>query len=325
MQSRAASRQSDDKILQICDLGITYFSAKDNAVRALDGVSLDVYRGEILAVLGESGCGKSTLASAVLRLLSPNARVESGEILFKGYDSQRCDFREHNLQHHNSQNHNLQECNILSLRERKLQAIRGREISLISQDPALALNPVLTVGAQISEVLRAHLPLSAKQRRERVYELLTQVGFEKPSEIYQAYPHQLSGGQRQRIVIAQAIACGPSVIIADEPTSKLDASLRTEIVQLLLKIRGQNGATLIIISHDPAMVAGIADRVAVMRGGKIVEIGNREEIFARPVHPYTQALMRLAAASTIASASTKMRFPLWQDGEIDEMREFLPA
>lgn len=264
-------------------------------MRALDGVSLDIHREEILAILGESGCGKSTLANGVLQLLPPNAKVEHGEIIF-------------------------QDRSLRNLRERELRTIRGREISLVSQDPALALNPVLTVGTQIAEVLRAHLSLNTKQRHERVHELLAQVGFDQPGEIYQSYPHQLSGGQRQRIVIAQAVACGPSLIIADEPTSKLDASLRTEIIDLLLKIREQNKATLIMISHDPVMVAGIADRIAIMLGGKIVEIGNREEIFQRPVHPYTRALMRLAASSTLVSVSGKTRFPLAED-----IQEFLPA
>ena len=305
MLNPPTSCPSEDKVLQIRELGITYFPAKGNPVHALNGVSLDVHRGEVLAILGESGCGKSTLANAVLQLLSPNAKVKQGEIIF---------------QSHNLQERNLQEHNLLNLRERKLRAIRGREISLISQDPALALNPVLTVGTQIAEVLRAHLPLNAKRRRERVHDLLAQVGFDQPNEIYQSYPHQLSGGQRQRIVIAQAVSCGPSLIIADEPTSKLDASLRTEIVDLLLKIREQNKATLIVISHDPAMVAGIANRVAVMLGGKIVEVGNRADIFERPTHPYTQALVRLAKTSTITAVSAKTRFSI-----NDDIHEFLPV
>lgn len=295
MRNLITSSPPGAKVLQIRELEATYLSSKGDVVRALGGISLDIYQREVLAILGESGCGKSTLANAVLRLLPPHARSESGEIIFK-------------------------DRNLFTMRERELRAIRGRDISLISQDPALALNPVLRVGTQISEVLRAHLPLNAKQRLERVRDLLAQVGFDEPNEIAQSYPHQLSGGQRQRIVIAQAMACDPCVIIADEPTSKLDASLRNEIVNLLLKISEKNDATLVMISHDSAMVAGIADRVAVMLGGKIVEIGACAEIFERPVHPYTQALVRLAKNSTIAAVSAKAHFPV-----PDETSDFLPA
>jgi ABC-type dipeptide/oligopeptide/nickel transport system ATPase component len=282
-----------ESLLEIRGICVSYSPSKAKPVCALDGVSLEVRSGEIIGLLGESGCGKSTLANSVIQSLPSNAKIESGEIVFKGR-------------------------NLLNLRERELTSIRGREISLVPQDPALSLNPVMAVGTQISEVLRAHLPLRATQRRERVHELLQEMGFERPSEIYHAYAHQLSGGQRQRIVIAQAISCGPALLIADEATSKLDASLQLEIVEYLSAIRKRHGTAMIIITHDPMLLAGFADRIAVMYGGQIVELGKCADMMERPLHPYTQALMRVAKSSSIADVSKKKRFPT-----ID--RELLPV
>jgi peptide/nickel transport system ATP-binding protein len=269
-------------LTQVRNLTVTYSPEEGDPVRALDGVSLDIHPGEVVGVLGESGSGKSTLASAFLRLLAPQARCEGGTILYCGRD-------------------------LLRLPETELRAIRGREISLIAQDPALALNPVMTAGSQIDEVLRAHLPLNAPQRRTQVLELLREVGFDRPEEIYSAYPHQLSGGQRQRIVIAQAVACRPALLIADEPTSKLDATLQAEIVALLTQIRRQHETAILIISHDPALFAGFADRIAVMYAGRIVEVGRSAEIFGRPLHPYTQALVRVATSSVLTRSIPRAR------------------
>jgi oligopeptide/dipeptide ABC transporter ATP-binding protein len=266
------------------ELSVTYSPEDGEPIRALDGVSIEVRLGEIVGILGESGCGKSTLASALLRLLGPHAKCEGGTIVAGGRD-------------------------LLNLSERELRAIRGREISLIPQDPALSLNPVMTAGSQVDEVLRAHLPLTALQRRNRVMALFREVGFEHPEEIYSAYPHQLSGGQRQRIAIAQAVACRPALLIADEPTSKLDANLQAEIVALLSQIRRQHGTAILVISHDPTLFAGFADRIAVMYAGRIVEVGSSAEIFGRPLHPYTQALMRIAAASMVTGSSARVRLP----------------
>ena len=264
------------------ELTVTYSPEGGEPIRALDGVSLKVRSGEIVGILGESGCGKSTLASALLRLLAPHAKCEGGTILVRGRD-------------------------LLNLSERELRAIRGSEISLIPQDPALSLNPVMTGGSQVGEVLRAHLPLTPQQRRERVMELFREVGFDHPEEIYSAYPHQLSGGQRQRIAIAQAVACRPALLIADEPTSKLDATLQAEIVALLSQIRRQHGTAILVISHDPTLFAGFADRIAVMYAGRIVEVGKTAEIFGRPLHPYTQALVRIAASSAITGSRARVR------------------
>jgi oligopeptide/dipeptide ABC transporter ATP-binding protein len=278
---------STGAFLQIRGLSVAYSFGEGDPLRALDGVRLELAAGEALGILGESGCGKSTLANAVLRLLPLQAKFESGEILFCSRD-------------------------LLKLPESELRTVRGRKISLIPQDPALSLNPVMAVGSQITEVLRAHLPLSAKERRERVKELLREVGFDAPDTIYGSYPHQLSGGQRQRIVIAQAVACRPALIIADEPTSKLDASLRAEIIGLLAKIRLEHGTSILIITHDPVILAGFADRVAVMYAGKFVEIGSCSEIFRRPLHPYTEALVNLAKTESSRSTckDTKYRFPV---------------
>jgi len=265
-----------EHFVQIRDLKVTYAPGAVAPVRALEGVSLEIARGEIVGILGESGCGKSTLASALLQLLPPHATCEAGTISIDGRD-------------------------LLQLSERDLRAIRGKEVAMIPQDPALSLNPVITAGSQISEVLRAHLPLTARQRRERVMELLREVGFDHPEEIYTSYPHQLSGGQRQRIAIAQAISCLPAFLIADEPTSKLDASLQAEIVALLSRIREQHGTAILVISHDPSLFAGFADRIAVMYAGRIVEVASTAAIFRKPLHPYTQALVRIAASTLIAT------------------------
>lgn len=271
-----------DYLIRVHDLAVTYGAGEGVPIRAVDGVSLDIRPAEIVGILGESGCGKSTLASALLRLLPPGAKCE-GRILFRDRD-------------------------LVNLSEAELHTIRGREIALIPQDPALSLNPVITAGALIGEVLRAHLPLSAAQRRQRVLELLCEVGFDRPEEIYSAYPHQLSGGQRQRIAIAQAVACRPALLVADEPTSKLDATLQSEIIALLSKIGQQHGTAILIIGHDPAIFAGFADRIAVMYAGRIVEAGSSVEILGRALHPYTQALVRIAS-SLMNSTGAISRIP----------------
>ncbi len=271
-----------DHLLAVSDLSVTYCPDEGMPIRAVDGVSLEIYPQEVVGILGESGCGKSTLASALLRLLPPGTKC-AGRISFRGSD-------------------------LLNLSEAGLRTIRGRQIALIPQDPALSLNPVMTAGVLIGEVLRAHLALGVAERRQRVMELLREVGFDRPEEIYSAYPHQLSGGQRQRIAIAQAVACRPALLVADEPTSKLDATSQSEIIDLLSRIRQQHGMAILIISHEPALFAGFADRIAVIYAGRIVEIGKCAEILGRPLHPYTQALVRIAS-SLITSAGALSRFP----------------
>jgi oligopeptide/dipeptide ABC transporter ATP-binding protein len=283
---------SSDELVQIIDLTITYSSGGSPPVRAVDHVRLEIHPGEVIGVLGESGSGKSTLASALLRLLPPHARYESGSVMFQGR-------------------------NLLTLAEPDLRKVRGKEISLISQDPALSLNPVMRVGDQIAEVVRAHIPMDGSERRQQVEELLRAVGFDRPSQIYSAYPHQLSGGQRQRVVIAQAIACRPVLVIADEPTSKLDAALQAEILGLLSGIRERDGTAFLVISHDPTIFPGFADRIVVMYAGRVVEEGRTQDIFRKPLHPYTQALVRLSERY-FESARDHVRFSAI-DGELPDL------
>lgn len=272
-----------EMLARVHGLSVTYLPEGDQPVRALDRASLEIRPGELVGILGESGSGKSTLAAAFLRLLPADARYDTGSIRFRGRD-------------------------LLALRESELRRIRGAEIALIPQDPALTLNPVIPVGDQIAEVLRAHVRMTGRDRRTRVEELLAEVGFDQPRPIYHASPHQLSGGQRQRVVIAQAIACRPALVIADEPTSKLDASLQAEILSLMREISQRHHTAFVLISHDPTVLAGFVDRIAVMYAGRIVEEGRTEDIFRRPLHPYTQALVRLSARY-LPDAGTRTRFP----------------
>lgn len=275
---------SGESLAQIRDLSVTYSPEGQPTVRALEHASFDIHFTEIIGVLGESGCGKSTLASGLLRLLPEYAQYESGTITFLGRD-------------------------LLRVGESELRKLRGAEIVLIPQEPALALNPVMRVGLQISEVLRAHTGPTRIQQRNRLEELLCEVGFDNPGEIGSAYPHQLSGGQRQRITIAQAIACSPALIVADEPTSKLDRPLQHEILQLLSDIRRRHGIAFLFITHDPTLLFGFADRLMVMYAGRIVEEGNTDDLIQNPLHPYTQALLGLADSPALASVRGS-RIPL---------------
>jgi oligopeptide/dipeptide ABC transporter ATP-binding protein len=261
---------------------ITYSAKGSRPIRAVRDVTLGIRPSEVVGILGESGSGKSTLASALLRLLPATASYDAGSLLFRGRD-------------------------LLSLSEHELRTIRGKEIGLVPQDPALTLNPVIKVGDQVAEVIRAHEDVGSKERRERVYKLLQELGFDQPQQIYVAYPHQLSGGQRQRIAIAQAIVCRPALVIADEPTSKLDSSLQAEIITVLSDIRRRYGTALLVISHDPTIFAGFADRIAIMYAGRIVEEGNTKDIFRKPLHPYTQGLVRLCTQRFMDAAANRTR------------------
>lgn len=270
-------------ILEIRGLMVRYLPSRQKPVQPLKGVNLRVHPGEVLGIMGESGSGKSTLAASLLRLLPAHAEYSAGSVEFEAQD-------------------------VLRMRESELRRIRGAKISMIPQDPATSLNPVLTIGTQISEVLRAHLPVKKGQRSAQVLELLKEVGFDDPERIASAYPHELSGGQRQRVVIAQAIACNPALLIADEPTSKLDSQLQTEMLTVLMSVVRRHGTALVLITHDPGILIGVADRIAVMYAGSIVEEGTAQEIMQNPLHPYTQALVTLLKSEHRAGKTDK--FPV---------------
>ena len=237
---------------------------------AVDDVSFSIARGETLAVVGESGSGKSVTALALTRLLpEPPARYEHGEILLDGRD-------------------------LLKLPESGLRAVRGGEIAYVFQDPATTLNPVLTVRAQMDEVLRLHRPDVAANRRARDAEIvreLTEVGITEPAKRLRAYPHELSGGMAQRVVIAMALACRPKLLVADEPTTALDATVQRQIMDLFRELKGKYGMSILLITHNFGIIGGLADRVAVMFRGKLVEEGRTEDVLRAPQHPYTRALI----------------------------------
>jgi oligopeptide/dipeptide ABC transporter ATP-binding protein len=254
-------------LLAVQDLRVSYRSRDGIAFPALSEVSFQLRPGEILGVLGESGSGKSTLAVSLLRLLPENGQVTKGSVLFEGKDILQGDSAE-------------------------LQRIRGSRISLIFQEPSLALHPTMRAGEQVRQVLVAHESLSKRALKERTQQVLTAVFPEETERISDAYPHQLSGGQRQRVLIAQSIACGPSLIIADEPTASLDPTTQNEILEVFRSLREKMNLAMIFITHNPALLAGFADRVLVLYGGRIVELGAAATILASPQHPYTKALFR---------------------------------
>jgi len=255
-----------EKLLEIKNLE-TAFRIKDDYFNAVDKVSLDLYKNEVLAIVGESGCGKSTLATTIMRLHNENLTKSTGEIIFNGK-------------------------NILDLTEDEMNKIRTKDIGMIFQDPLSSLNPLHRIGKQIEEALIYHTELSAEERQKRVIELLTQVGIPNPERCAKQYPHELSGGMRQRVMIAMAMSCKPSVLIADEPTTALDVTIQAQILDLIKGLQAEMHAGIILITHDLGVVAEMADRVAVLYAGEVVEIGTAEQIFKNPKHPYTRSLLR---------------------------------
>lgn len=255
-----------ETILSIENLRI-HFETFAGEVQAIRGVNLKLEKGETLALVGESGSGKSVTAKSVMKLLSNNAVVKEGAIIFKGE-------------------------NILDKSERDMQSIRGKKIAMIFQDPMTSLDPTMKIGKQITEVIIKHEKSSKEEADKRAEELLELVGIPNAKERMKQYPHQFSGGQRQRIVIAIALACNPDVLIADEPTTALDVTIQAQILELLKELQQQFQMAIIFITHDLGVVANVADRVAVMYAGKVVEVGTADEVFYNPQHPYTWGLLR---------------------------------
>ena len=255
-----------ETILSIENLRI-HFETFAGEVQAIRGVNLKLEKGETLALVGESGSGKSVTAKSIMKLLSNNAVVKEGTITFKGE-------------------------NILEKSERDMQSIRGKEIAMVFQDPMTSLDPTMKIGKQITEVIIKHEKASKEEANKRAEELLELVGIPNAKERMKQYPHQFSGGQRQRIVIAIALACNPDVLIADEPTTALDVTIQAQILELLKELQQKFQMAIIFITHDLGVVANVADRVAVMYAGKVVEVGTSDEVFYNPQHPYTWGLLR---------------------------------
>jgi peptide/nickel transport system ATP-binding protein/oligopeptide transport system ATP-binding protein len=246
----------------------TYFRVKEGLAKAVDGVSFQIHRGETLGLVGESGCGKTVSSLSILKLLEmPPAEFHSGNILFEGQD-------------------------LLTFSELQMRKIRGKSISMIFQEPMTSLNPMLSIGFQVGEVLANHEGLTARQARVRTIELLEMVGIPSPERRTTEYPHQLSGGMRQRVMIALALACDPQVLIADEPTTALDVTIQAQILELMMDLRENLGTSMLLITHDLGVIAETAHRVAVMYAGKIVEEADVATIFKNPLHPYTRGLMK---------------------------------
>ncbi|WMM25716.1 ABC transporter ATP-binding protein [Tissierella sp. MB52-C2] len=256
----------NEKILEIKDLH-TAFRFQDQYFDAVDGVSFSLHKNELLAIVGESGCGKSTVANSIVGLHDKNFTRVSGEIIYNGK-------------------------NMVDFSEEELNEIRGKEIGFIFQDPLASLNPLHRIGKQIEESLIYHTNLKSEERHKRMLELLEQVGINNPKRIANQFPHQLSGGMRQRVLIAIALSCKPNIIIADEPTTALDVTIQAQILDLLTELQNEINAGIILITHDLGVVAQMADKVAVMYAGEIVEMADAKEIFSNPLHPYTRSLLQ---------------------------------
>jgi len=263
---------SQELLLSVKNLK-AYFHSEEGIVKAVDDISFDLYKGETIGIVGESGSGKSVTALSIMRLIpNPPGFIAGGEILFNS-------------------KHKGPNTDLIRLNEKEMQGERGNEISMIFQEPMTSLNPVFTCGVQVMEVIIRHQKCSKKEARLKTIELFVKVDLPRPDNIFDSYPHQISGGQKQRVMIAMAMACSPSILIADEPTTALDVTVQARILDLMRGLRDENDTSIIFITHDLGVVAEIADRVIVMYQGKIVEQGPVTEIFARPQHPYTKGLL----------------------------------
>ncbi|HWE21696.1 MAG TPA: ABC transporter ATP-binding protein [Hyphomicrobiaceae bacterium] len=292
--SATFGQAGSEPVLEVRDLR-TYFYTRGGLVKAVDGVSLSLRRGETLAIVGESGCGKSVTALSLMRLVAdPPGRVVGGTVHLDGLD-------------------------LLGLDAAAMRQIRGKEISMIFQEPMTSLNPVMTIGRQISEALLLHGTGSRESVRARTLEMLQLVGIPEPAQRLKEYPHQLSGGMRQRAMIAMALACNPRVLIADEPTSALDVTIQAQILELMASLRRQLGTAVILITHDLGVVAETAERVIVMYAGRKVEEAPVDDLFAHPLHPYTRGLM------TSIPRLALMRREAVPAGRLQEIPGMVPA
>jgi len=257
--------QHDNIVLSVRGL-TTYFDTEDGVVKAVDGVDLDVYRGEVLGLVGESGCGKSVTSLSIMRLVGMPGNILAGKVLFNDRD-------------------------LLALDESDMRQIRGNQISMIFQQPNSCLNPVFKAGSQVEEQLKVHLEMSNEEAKARAVELFETVGIPDPKRRVEAYPHELSGGMAQRVMIAMALSCAPELLIADEPTTALDVTIQAQILDLMRNMRDKLETSFILITHNMGVIAEMADRVAVMYAGKIIEHADVNTIFTDPQHPYTQKLL----------------------------------
>lgn len=254
-----------DPVISVRNL-VVEFNTRRGTLRAIDGVSFDIARGEVLGVVGESGAGKSVTGAAIIGLIEPPGRIAGGEILLNG---RRID----------------------NLPPDELRKVRGRKVAMIFQDPLTSLNPLFRVGEQLVETIQTHLPMNARQARDRAVELLTEVGIPAPEKRIDGYPHEFSGGMRQRVVIALALCAEPDFIVADEPTTALDVSVQAQIITLIRKLCRERGTAVMLVTHDMGVIAETADRVAVMYAGRVAEIGPVRDVVQRPMHPYAKGLM----------------------------------
>ena len=252
-------------LLDVIDLK-TYFYTYNGIVKAVDGIDLHVRREEVLGIVGETGCGKSVSARSLLRLVPDPGRIVSGQVLLKGED-------------------------IMALNEKQMRAIRGGRIAMIFQNPLSSLNPVFSIGDQVCHIIRIHQGMDQTEARERAMEMFSLVRLPEPNGLLRKYPHELSGGQLQRVMIAMALSCQPELLIADEPTTALDVTIQAQILTLMLGLKEKTRTAIILITHDLGVVAEICDRVAIMYAGRIVEEAPVNDIFHRPLHPYTEGLM----------------------------------
>ena len=255
-----------DKLLEVTDLTTTFKLQSGSVVSPVDHASFFVRKGEVVGIVGESGCGKSMTATSIIRLIPPPGRITDGRVLFQGKD-------------------------VVRMRSQELSALRGAHISTIFQDPLTFLNPVYTIGRQIGETVRLHLGVSKEEARKRTLEVLDMVKIPAPERVAKSYPFELSGGMRQRVLIAIAMCCNPELIIADEPTTALDVTVQAQILSLLTGLVREKNISMILITHDMGIVADVCDRLYVMYAGQIVESGTLDDIFYRPAHPYTKALL----------------------------------